>query len=157
MDENLLARIQRLEDIEAIKNLKSRYAGYCDDDYSPDDLVTLFTEDAIWDGGQMGRCEGREAIRTFFSAASGAVPFAIHHVTNPLIEVDGDRATGRWYLWQPCVFSKGDQALWMAGPYHDRYRRVDGNWLFEEVRVELRMLSPYEAGFAKILKAEVSL
>ena len=33
----------------------------------------------------------------------------------------------------------------------------DGRWLFEQLRIDLRMLSPYEAGFAKILKAEVPL
>jgi hypothetical protein len=26
------------------------------------------------------------------------VPFAIHQMTNPILEVDRDRAKGRWYL-----------------------------------------------------------
>ena len=154
-DTDLQQRVQRLEDIEAIKVLKSRYAAFCDDGYDPDGLAPLFTEDAVWDGGALGRFEGRDAIRKFFSGASRAVPFAIHHVTNPAIEVEGNRGTGFWYLWQPCVFAEGNQALWMAGPYRDRYRREDGRWLFERVEIKLRMLSPYEAGFASARLVEV--
>jgi ketosteroid isomerase-like protein len=154
-DASLEARIRRLEDIEALKQLKARYAGYCDENYDADRLAPLFTEDAIWDGGSMGRYEGREAIRAFFASADRAVPFAIHHVTNPIIKVDGDRATGRWYLWQPCTFHQGNQGLWMAGRYDDIYRREADLWLFEHVTVELRMLSPYEEGWARTPMIEV--
>jgi len=154
---NLAARIRRLEDIEALKQLKHRYCAACDDDYDPERLAPLFTEDAVWDGGAMGRFEGRAAIRAFFSDTSTLVPFAIHHVTNPVIEVDGDHAVGRWYLWEPIVFAQGDQALWMAGRYDDRYRREGGRWLFEKVTVDLRMLSPYEEGFAKVRLAELPI
>ena len=54
MTPSLESRIQRLEDIEAIKQLKARYCGLCDDGYPADDLAELFTEDAIWDGGALG-------------------------------------------------------------------------------------------------------
>ena len=155
-DSELAARVRRLEDIEALKQLKHRYAAFCDQDYDPDGLAPLFTENAIWDGGMMGRYEGREAIRKFFSEAHTVVPFAIHHVTNPIIEIEGDRATGRWYLWQPCTFSPAGEALWMAGRYFDEYRREDGVWRFEHVRIELRMLSPYDAGWARRRMMEVS-
>jgi len=154
-DANLEARIRRLEDIEALKQLKARYAAYCDDAYDADRLAPLFTEDAIWDGGTMGRYEGRKAIHAFFSSADQVVPFAIHHVTNPILGIDGDRATGRWYLWQPCTFAQGNQGLWMAGRYDDVYRREGEVWRFEHVTVELRMLSPYEAGWARTPMIEV--
>ena len=154
---DLQERIRRLEDIEALKQLKYRYAMACDDDYDAERLAPLFTEDAVWDGGPMGRCEGRDAIRAFFAGTSKLVPFAIHQVTNPLIEVEGDRARGSWYLWEPIVFAQGDQALWMAARYDDRYRRDGDQWLFEAVKVDLRMLSPYEEGFAKVRLAEVPI
>ena len=155
-DAKLEARIRRLEDIEALKQLKARYAAYCDDAYDADRLAPLFTEDAVWDGGTMGRYEGREAIHAFFSSADQLVPFAIHHVTNPILEIDGDRATGRWYLWQPCTLAQGNQGLWMAGRYDDVYRREGELWRFQHVTVELRMLSPYEAGWARTPMIEVS-
>jgi ketosteroid isomerase-like protein len=149
-------RIQRLEDIDALKQLKSRYALYCDDDYDAARLAPLFTSDAVWDGGVLGRFEGREAIRTFFSGAAAVMPFSIHHVTNSILEIDGDHATGQWHLWQPCVHAVGDTALWMAGRYHDTYvREEDGEWRFAKVVIELRMLSPYEAGWSKARMIEV--
>ena len=63
--EALERRIRRLEDLEAIKQLKARYAAYCDANYDADALADLFTSDAVWDGGMLGRSEGREAIRQF--------------------------------------------------------------------------------------------
>ncbi len=154
-DLTLEQRIQRLEDIEALKLLKSRYAEYCDNDYNPSQLAALFTQDAIWDGGSLGYVESREAIHALFSAASKALPFAIHHVTNPAIEVDGDRATGSWLLFQPCVHAAGDTALWIAGRYQDEYRREDGVWRFSKVTFRPNMISPYELGFAKARMIEV--
>jgi hypothetical protein len=61
--EALERRIRRLEDLEEIKQLKARYAAYCDAGYDADALADLFTTDAVWDGGMLGRNEGREAIR----------------------------------------------------------------------------------------------
>ena len=152
---DLEARVRRIEDIEAIRRLKHLYASYCDDGYDVDRLAELFLETAVWDGGMLGRFEGIEAIRRFFQSCSKAVPFAIHQMTNEVLDVDGDRGTGRWYLWEPLVFAKGDRAMWLAGRYDDVYRRVNGTWRFETVTLEARMLSPYEQGFAKVRIAEV--
>ena len=154
-DSTLEMRIRRLEDIEALKLLKSRYAEHCDNNYDPDRLAELFTQDAVWDGGVLGRAEGRDAIRKFFAVASKLMPFAIHHVTNPAIEVDGDRATGHWNLWQPCVHATGNQALWIAARYHDEYRREGGVWRFARVTVRVNMMSPYEAGWSRARMIEV--
>ena len=99
-------RVQRLEDIEAIKVLKAEYCAYCDDHYDPDGIASLFVEHGVWDGGFMGRFEGNEAIREHFAGVSSIMGFAIHHVTNPLITIvenDPDAANGQWYLWQPCT------------------------------------------------------
>jgi hypothetical protein len=56
-------RLRVLEDIEAIMQLKYRYADACDRGYDSDTLANLFTVDAIWEGDLFGRYEGREAIR----------------------------------------------------------------------------------------------
>lgn len=157
---DLETRVRRLEDLAAIAELKHTYAALCDDDYDADGLAELFTQDAVWDGGVLGHAEGREAIREMFSRAGERMPFAIHHVTNSRIELDGDRATGHWYLWQPCVASGGevaadDLALWMAGRYDDEYVRDGGKWRFQRTRIQLRLLSPYDAGWASSRIAEV--
>jgi hypothetical protein len=102
-------RMQALEDAEALKRLKHRYCTYCDDGYLADQLAALFTEDAVWNGGPLGRFEGRDAIREHFASASKRVSFAIYHVTNPVITVDGDQATCDWLLWEPIVFARDIQ------------------------------------------------
>ena len=92
--EDLERRVKVLEDIEEIKRLKRTYCAYCDDNYDADALAALFTEDAVWDGGMRGKNEGREAIRSFFQQAPQRLPFALHMVLNPIIEVEGDTAKG---------------------------------------------------------------
>ena len=53
-------------------------------------------EDAIWEGNGIGKFEGREGIRQFFKGASKSFKFAVHNVMNPIINVQGDRATAEW-------------------------------------------------------------
>ena len=155
MDSNLEKTVQRLADIEDIKQLKARYAAACDDDYNPDKLAPLFAEDAIWDGSILGYAEGREGIREFFAGSSALVPFAIHQISNPLIEIDGDTATGQWYLWQPMVF--GGEALWLSAIYEDQYIRQDGGWIYQHLKLNIRMLTPYAEGPAKTRIIDVDL
>jgi ketosteroid isomerase-like protein len=144
------AQIRRLADIEALKTLKHRYAAYCDDGYNADGIASLFTEDAVWDGGPFGRFEGREAIREFFTGLPEAVDWACHYMLNPVIEVDGDAATGAWLLWQPLVLKKDSQAMWISARYDDTYVRVGDEWLHKSVEVDIQAFSPYEKGFGKM-------
>lgn len=148
-------RLLWLADIEEIKQLKARYALACDNDYEPDTLADLFTEDAIWDGGFMGRAETRDGIRTFFANASNIVGFAVHGVSNPLIEIDGDQATGRWYLHQPMVIKGAEACFWFCAQYEDLYVRTDDGWKFKHVLIKPRAFSPYEDGFGKTLLADL--
>ena len=57
--------------------------------------------------------------------------FAIHYVMNPIIEVDGDRATGIWYLLEPCTFAKGKQAAQAPLRYDEEYVKVGSQWKFK--------------------------
>jgi hypothetical protein len=63
-----------LEDAEAIRNLKARYAALCDNQYDADGIAMLFTEDAVWESPGLGRFEGREAIRGFSGVRRGFSP-----------------------------------------------------------------------------------
>ena len=144
--EGLEQRIRKLEDIEEIKKLKHSYCALCDDHYNADALAELFTEDAIWDGMERGRNDGREAIREFFQDAPARLPFAIHMVMNPIIEVDGDRATGVWYLFQPCTYAEGNQAVWGSARYDEEYVRVNGKWMFQHLTLSSHFWTPFDKG-----------
>jgi len=138
-----------LEDAEAIRNLKAHYAALCDAQYDADGIAMLFTEDALWESPGLGRFEGREAIRGFFRGASGIFSFAIHYSLNGQIEVEGDTAQARWYLFMPCTVAAGNQAMWRAGIDHETYARVDGAWMFRHKRSEPLMSVRFETGWAK--------
>ena len=147
--EDLERRLRVLEDIEAIKKLKARYCAYCDNNYDADGIAALFTEEAVWDGGNFGRYEGREAIRTFFRGAPRIFPFAIHQVMNPIIEVEGEQAKGQWYLFQPATLAEGNQAVWLAARYEEEYVKVESEWKFKRLKVFPSFLTPYEQGWVK--------
>ena len=147
--EDLERRVRVLEDIEEIKRLKARYCAYCDDSYDADAIASLFTEDAVWDGGALGKNVGREEIRSFFQGASVRRPFAIHMVMNPIIEVDGDTARGSWNLFQPNTIADGNRAVWGAARYNEDYVRVDGEWKFKHLRITSFFWTPYDQGWAK--------
>jgi len=147
--DDLAQRVQTLEDIEAIKRLKARYADACDRGYDADTLASLFAEEAVWDGGTFGRYEGREAIRAFFQGVSSDITFAMHYMMNPIIEVDGDTATGEWHLFQTCTFADGNQAIFGAARYDEEYRRIDGEWQFWRLALISSFWTPYEEGWVK--------
>lgn len=126
--ESLEQRIRALEDIQQIRNLKSTYARYCDDNYNAEKIAELFAEDAIWESDALGILRGREEIRKFFQGVSKLFTFSVHLYSNPHIEVDGDKASGRWLLFQPCIVN--GRALWRSGIDDEQYQRVDGEWRF---------------------------
>ena len=143
--ESLEARVARLEAIEEIKQLKARYCAYCDDSYDADAIASLFTEDAVWDGGgSRGRHEGREAILTFFQGVTERIGFAAHLVMNPIIEVNGDSATGSWWLIMPYTARQGgtEQSRWQVGAYSDTYVRQNGRWMISGLKVTIISLDP---------------
>jgi ketosteroid isomerase-like protein len=142
-------RLRVLEDIEAIKQLKYRYADACDRGYDADTLADLFTEDAIWEGDLFGRYEGRDAIREFFRGVSTDIPFARHYMMNPIISVNGDEAAGEWYLLQTCTFAEGNTPILGAARYADRYRRVNGAWKFHNLQLLSTFWTPYDEGWVK--------
>ena len=53
--ERIERRLQLLEDAEAIRNLKARYAALCDNQYDAEGIANLFTEDAVWESPRLGR------------------------------------------------------------------------------------------------------
>ena len=147
--EDLERRIQVLEDMEAIKRLKARYCAYCDNNYDVEGIAALFTADAVWDGGSFGRYEGREAIRAFFQGAPQLLSFAMHQVMNPVIEVQGERASGQWYIFEPVTFTDGEQAGWIAGRYEDEYVKVGGEWKYKRLRFFPLFSTPFDQGWVK--------
>ncbi len=147
--EDMERRLAALEAVEEIKRLKARYCAYCDDDYDVESIVSLFVEDAVWESATFGKYEGREEIRGFFVNAAKMLPFAVHMVMNPIIEVDGDSATGIWYLFQACTFAEGEKAVWGSARYDEEYVKVDGAWKFKDLKLTSHFWTPFDEGWVK--------
>ncbi len=141
-------RITRIEDIEAIKQLKARYCEICDDDHDPDRITRIFTEDGVWQGA-MGKAEGHAAIRELFAGFQRSISYSQHMVMNPIIEVDGAAAHAVWYFFGSFTFRENNEARWLAARYHEDYVKVDGAWKIKRLRVRgPGMNAPYEKGWA---------
>ena len=154
------ARVTALEDVEAIRRLKARYAELVDARYErgrprpqpevdrlADQIAALFSEDAVWDGGAgLGLCEGRAAIRE--RLARPTLHFSWHYFVKPRIEVEGDRARGRWDLLSPCT-TTDDRPMWMAGVEDDEYVRRNGVWLHSRMKLDVVFFAPHERGWVR--------
>lgn len=147
-DEAWEQRVRRLEDIEAVRHLKLRYAALCDDSYRPEALAALFTPDGVWDGGEAyGVYRGREEIAGYWRACADSIPFAIHLILNHIVEIAelGVSATGTCHLLQPMTLN--GEATWAAVRYDERYVVDDGRWSFAESRLTTLMLAPHASGW----------
>lgn len=115
-------------DREAIRQLKHEYCFRVDDgDYA--EWAALFTADGEFNSSQGGVYEGPEEIEQFATEEfEPAFEQTAHVVTNSVIDVDGDEATGRWYLLLFYESPEGETG-WIQTTYRDEYRKVDGEWL----------------------------
>jgi len=145
---DLEERVTRIEDLESIKQLKARYCEICDDDHNPDLITAIFTPDAVWEGEGIGRAQGHDEIRTLFEGFQKAIKFSQHMVQNPIIDIDGPAALGRWYFFGTFKYYKGDQARWQAARYHEKYRKIEGDWFISHLKIMPPVMSvKYEQGW----------
>jgi uncharacterized protein (TIGR02246 family) len=149
MTNGLEQRLQVLEDIESIRQLKARYCQACDDDHNPDAVAACFVEDGLWEGPNLGvHAKGRAAIRDYIGGVrdSGRMRNSAHMVMNPIIAVDGDVATGQWRLLMLYTTRPVDgkvEHYRIIGTYDEVYVRRDGAWLFERLSVHVEEHGAY--------------
>ena len=145
---NAEQRLTILEDIEAIKQLKARYCQACDDDHNPETLGPLFTQDAVWEASSVGRADGREAIQKLLGdiGRSGTIRNSAHNVMNPVIEVDGNFATGEWRLIMlyTGIYPNGELHFSrIIGWYKESYSKQQGQWYIANLYCQVEESAPY--------------
>ena len=69
---------------QAIRNLKALYAASCDDNYNPDGIAALFTEDAVWESQGLGRFDGEWTFSSKTSAPLFHTPYEEGWAKTPL-------------------------------------------------------------------------
>lgn len=116
-------------DETAIANLLYRYAEVLDAG-NVAGAAALFQHARISTGVSEVDAEGLLEVFQEIVIHPGGTPRTSHVVTNPIIEVDGDRATCRSKY---AVFQATDTLALQpiaAGRYHDAFEKVDGSWRY---------------------------
>ena len=119
-----------LESIELIKQLKARYFRFLDT-RNIEGLQTVFTSDATasFVGGDYDfQLDGWDQLEAFYKKSFTGQNFGMHNGHHPEICVDGDTATGIWYLQDIFVSLEHDITITGSALYEDEYRREDGEW-----------------------------
>jgi len=125
MSDDLAARIDRLESLDAIRQLAAKYA-LALDMRDLDALVNLFPTDVRVSRDQRGRAALKrwmdQTLRQQFTGTS-------HHIGNHVIEfVDPDHARG--VVYSKNEHETGGDWVIMQMLYWDDYERAEGRWYF---------------------------
>jgi SnoaL-like domain len=121
-----------MDDRAAVCDLLARYT-YNGDRGRLAELAACFAEDGVLEYPG-ATATGPAAIITALSsgARNPSISFVRHHITNPLVEVDGPRATARSYF---LVIS--DAGPDHSGTYDDRFVKQADVWRFAYRRVRV--------------------
>ena len=148
--------LRELQDLEEIRRLKAYYGKYADAKYTDDhqrrpqdeidaaarEQASIFTEDAVWDGGPFGVLHGRQAI--YDSLRQGPWKFATHYYLSPLIDLAGDRAHGRWMLWQTGTLTQDDTPVLLSAVTEDDYVRTPEGWRMSRMAQTLKFMTRFD-------------
>lgn len=123
-DSGLLARIERLEALDQIRQLAAKYALSLDmRDF--DALTNLFVDDV----GVPGKQRGRQALKRWYADTMRSVPGSFHGINGHIIDVE-TAATGRGLVYSRNDLDLGDAWMHELMLYLDEYERRDGVWFF---------------------------
>ena len=154
--ETLEQKVQRLLDIEEIKNLLATYAKGADLKNDPQIMGPMFASDAVWECPAFDmRFEGRDAIAKGVSdAAQTDILWTLHYMVSPMVEVNLDAASGTmsWYLWELANMrgNSGEvEPVWVGGTYDSDVVKVDGAWYFSHVTLDLKLVAPFDKGWGE--------
>jgi ketosteroid isomerase-like protein len=117
-------------DKQAIREALDRYARGVDR-LDAELLASAYHDDAIDDRGPMGTWHGgREAAEQLIASMGPSMAMTTHHLTNVLIELDGDTAGVETYTWGVHTrLADGERRrMFTSGRYLDRFERRDGEW-----------------------------
>ena len=149
MTDTIEQRIRKLEDLEAIRDIKHRYF-IALDKKDWDGVVNCFTEDAIAEVG-LGTQRGHAEIAEMFQQVYvDTFDWWSHQASNPVIDITGDdTAIGTWELEGFVVTQEPVTGMWTAVFYEDEYRRTADGWRISKTVVVPIFRCDVEEGYAR--------
>jgi hypothetical protein len=154
-------KVQKLDDIEAIKKLQRAY-GYYLEHWMGEDIVDCFADDPnVTLHVAAGVYVGKDHLRRFFRHGKYETPLPyekrsefLHQVMqlSGIVDVadDGKTAKGRWYGFGANAFFTDSGKInpgWMNGVYNVEYVKENGVWKLMKVRWCMTFHAPWGMSF----------
>lgn len=135
--------LDELLEREAIREMLTRYVGFADGG-KVNEMLDLFSDDAIMEPTGASTCRGRNEIRGYFEAAGESIralmptPMLRHHLSSIRIDLLGDnRARSTAYFLAVTEFGPDH---W--GRYRDQLLRTDDGWCITHRLLEIEGGTP---------------
>lgn len=125
-------------DREEIIILKHKYC-WAIDNADADAFVNLFTDDASFIGEEYSNdephinLEGSDDILDWIQTSPRILRENVllhqHRVHNPVIQIKGEKATGKWYFTSISAYQDRSTEIGL-GTYENEYRKENGDWKY---------------------------
>ena len=116
------------DDDLALRNLMARYIDAVNRN-DGDAWIATWAEDGVWN--LMGEpVSGRSNVLAMWQQMMGNFDFAVMMPSSCLFTVDGDTASGHWYLHEYLRDQQG-AGITILSRYLDTYTRWEGQWLYQ--------------------------
>jgi hypothetical protein len=117
-----------LATLEELRRLKYRYLRTLDLKQW-DEFADTLAPDVQASYGERLDFDGRNAVVEYMRTSLPPTIITVHHCHHPELAVDGDTATGTWYLDDKVLVLEHRLIITGAAFYEDTYRRCpDGAW-----------------------------
>lgn len=137
-------KIQHMEDMEQIRQLKARYFRYTDEKKWAD-FADLFTADAHIEADGAEYPGGGEGFAQMIAGLVGKAP-SVHHGHMPEIQmIDKNNAKAIWAMEDLLTFPDTEDAYPGHngyGQYRETYRKVDGVWKISSMKLTRFRMDP---------------
>jgi hypothetical protein len=157
--QELEAKISRLEDYRDICNLQGRYNHYmlC---HRYDKIMEMFAKKYPLEAelADSGVYYGLEGVKKLFAIVGEKYGFpgelGLHMILTPVVEIakDGKTAKGMWHTLG-CNTYKVENAvyaMWQAGKYDITFVKEDGEWKYGIFKWYVIFRTPYEKGWVEM-------
>jgi len=154
--QELVARVQRLEDTIEIQKLQSKYIHYLFKqrfDRIVDECFAKNLPDVSVEFSDSGVYRGLESVRALYRSfeVTKTIPgfFILHMTVNPVIEIAKDGLSARSHWLSPGAAGSDTSAAWIWGTFYVAYVKEDGRWRIAHSNLVPLFRNRYETSWAQ--------
>lgn len=123
--------MNKLQDELAIRQLAAAYADACNR-MSPTDMASVYAEDGELVALQFSEkpIKSREKLVRAFTKLISERDFIFYVVFSGIVNIDGDKATARWWVSEMRQVKGDDKIVYMLACFQDEVIRQAEGWRF---------------------------